>query len=228
MGQLESKDKVVEISSKDLDDNKLSLADLNEKSKTSFLSLNIKQNQEAKVKFQRKRKIEYDFVDSFIEVNDIEESLKYLIRDYDKYEDYFNNEFDRLNLIFNPKVNIQKTNINKMRKEFEKNYFLKYEEANGFTPYSVYNFPDKENNQIGKRDSKSRRKSSKSNSKLTKLTNKKLEFDQLNELDKIQKDFEKEKLSLNDPDLMNNLNLLIHKYENKSFDHCKQFFLTKK
>ncbi len=219
MGQVENKESIIEINSKDLENNKVPIIDILDKSKTSFISLNIKQNNEIKTKFKRKRKIDFEYVDSFIDFEDKEESIKFLSNDISKYNKYFREELIRLEA---QKEKYDKDKIsdklieppNKIRKDLEKNLFIKFEDSNGFVSYSI----------IDQRKESKRLKSD----KFSKLNNRKIDFEKLNELDKLQKEFDKEKLSFNDPDFLNNLNLLIHKYENKSFDHCKQFFLSKK
>lgn len=235
MGQTESKKSIIEINSKDLEENKVSLNDIIEKSKTNFLSLNIKQVNESKSKFKRKKRIEFEYFDSFIEKEEIEDSIKYLIKDIETYQMYFKDEFDRLNFLFHPKLILNEYNkeeneeennedyykeMIKNRKEIDKFFFNKFESTHNFKHYPMYNFPDVVNNE-GSNEKMKKTKSFKGNSK-------KHEFEQLNELEKLSSELEKEKLNLNEADFQSNLNLLIHKYENKSFDYCKQFFLSKK
>lgn len=217
MGQVESQLKVIEINSKDLEENKVSLADLNEKSKTSLLSLNIKKNYESKSKYKRKKKIDFEFVEPFIDLEDIEVGQKYFEKDYSKYEEYFKGELDRINMIFHPKFDplemAEKNNneINvvskeKRRKDIEKYFFENFESANALNSTAE----DK------KTVNKSLKSKSVKNKALVLKPAKRLELDHLAELDKIEKEFDKEKLDLKDPQFINSMNLLILKYENVS------------
>lgn len=224
MGQVDSQPQIIEINSKDLEENKVSLADLNEKSKTSLLSLNIKKNYETKNKYIRKKKVDYEYVDPFIDLEDLEVGLKYFEKDYFRYEDYFKGEFDRLNMIFHPKfdeVQMDATKVNatqptkeQKKKEIEKYFFENFESVNKLGPTDVNK---EESKKLGQ---------TKKNKALVLKPSKRTELDHLAELDKTEKEFEKEKLDLKDPQFINNMNLLILKYENVSliFDFKTEIF----
>lgn len=215
MGQIEAQPRVIDINSKDLEENKVSLQDLNEKSKTSLLSMNIKKNYITKSRHQRKKKIDYEYVEPFIELEDLEVCLKYLEKDYSKHEDYFSSEFDRFNMIFHQRFENKSQDVSKLneihgtfelkRKEIEKFFLDNFEKVNKLSKADEVN--DEDPKHIGHRNK---------NKALILKPSKRAELDQLAEYDKVEREFEKEKLDLKDPLFLNNMNLLILKYENVS------------
>lgn len=209
MGHVDSKPHIIVINSKDLEENKISLSDLNEKSKTNLLSLNIKNSFVSKKKIQKKRKVNFENIELFIELEDLEVGKKYFEKDYMKYQDFYNREIERLNIIFHPKFegnqedefNMIESSIEQKRDNIER-YFLKnFELANKHD--SVFKLVEK--GKIG---------TDKLNKALILKPTKIAELANPAEIEKIKKDFEKETLDVKNPEFVKNMNLLILKYEN--------------